>query len=85
MLRWTRVRGAGYYNVQLFRGRHKILSAWPTAAHLKLDRAWRYGGTRYRLAPGRRIRWFVWPGRGPRVRNDYGPLVGSRTFTLRAP
>jgi hypothetical protein len=84
-LRWTRVHGADYYNVQLFRGRHKILSAWPTGAHLQLRRSWLYGGERHRLGAGRKIRWFVWPGHGPRALSDYGPLVGSRTFTLGAP
>ena len=29
LLRWKRKRGATYYNVQLFRGSRKILSAWP--------------------------------------------------------
>jgi hypothetical protein len=85
MLRWTRVRGADYYNVQLFRGRHKVLSAWPARARLKLDRRWRYAGRRHRLARGHRYRWYVWPGHGARAANDYGPLVGTRTFTLGAP
>jgi hypothetical protein len=84
-LRWTKVRGADYYNVQLFRGGRKILSAWPSRTDLQLDRKWRYAGRRHRLVPGEKVRWFVWPGRGPRARSDYGPLVGSRTFTLRAP
>ena len=84
-LRWTKVRGADYYNVQLFRGGRKILSAWPSRTHLQLDRKWRYAGRRHRLVPGEKVRWFVWPGRGRRARSDYGPLVGSRTFTLRAP
>jgi hypothetical protein len=85
LLRWTPVHGARYYNVQVFRGRRKVLSAWPKAARLQLDRTWRFGGERRRLVDGRKYRWFVWPGRGPRLRNDYGPLIGTRTFTLRAP
>jgi hypothetical protein len=85
MLRWTRVRGADYYNVQLFRGHHKILSAWPSRPHFKLDRSWRFEGRRHRLRDGRKYRWFVWPGHGPRALSDYGPLVGTRTFTLGAP
>ena len=82
VLRWTAVRGADYYNVQLFRGRHKLLSAWPGRPRLQLEPEWRYGGTRYRLKPGRTYRWLVWPGRGKRTRNDYGPLIGRGTFTL---
>ena len=35
-----------------------------------------------RLKPGRRYTWLVWPGRGKRSRNDYGPLIGRGTFTV---
>ena len=83
-LQWTTVRGADYYNVQLFRGRRKLLSVWPTRPRLKLERAWRFEGHRRALKPGRRYRWLVWPGRGKRARNDYGPLIGSATFTVGA-
>jgi hypothetical protein len=78
-LRWTAVRGADYYNVQLWRGDRKLLSVWPTGAKLKLKRAWRYSG-RQRLQRGGRYRWLVWPGEGPRAQNDYGRLIGRRTF-----
>ena len=81
MLRWTEVREARYYNVQLLRNGRKLLSEWPGKAHLKLDRAWRFDGHRFRLRPGRRYTWLVWPGRGKRSRNDYGPLIGRATFT----
>ena len=84
-LRWTAVRGADYYNVQLFRGNRKILSVWPERPRLKLQRAWTFAGRHERLVAGRSYRWFVWPGRGPRARADYGRLVGARTFTFRAP
>ena len=30
LLRWSKVRGADYYNVQLLRDGRKVLSAWPT-------------------------------------------------------
>jgi hypothetical protein len=81
-LRWTRVRGAEYYNVQLFRGGRKILSAWPTKPHLQLDAKWRYAGHKRRLKSGKRYRWFVWPGEGSRSANDYGRLIGARTFVM---
>ena len=29
LLRWKKVRRAHYYNVQLYRGRTKVLSIWP--------------------------------------------------------
>jgi hypothetical protein len=81
-LRWTEIRGADYYNVQLFRGRRKILSAWPTKPRLQLDSKWRYAGHKRRLKPGKRYRWLVWPGDGPRSNNDYGRLIGARTFVI---
>jgi hypothetical protein len=84
LLRWTSVRGADYYNVQLYRGRHKLLSAWPGRPRLQLDRRWRFAGRSHRLEDGERYRWFVWPGRGPRADSAYGRLIGTSTFTLGA-
>jgi hypothetical protein len=81
-LRWTSVRGADYYNVQLFRGRRKILSLWPEKPHLQLRSKWRYAGHKRRLKPGKRYRWFVWPGEGRRSSSDYGRLIGARTFVI---
>jgi hypothetical protein len=83
-LRWTEVRGARYYNVQLLRNGRKVLSAWPSKPRLELDRTWRFDGHRFRLRAGRRYTWLVWPGRGKRSRNDYGPLIGRGTFTVAA-
>jgi hypothetical protein len=80
VLRWTPVRGASYYNVQLYRG-GKILSAWPRHASLRLKRAWLFNGRLYRLVPGR-YRWYVWPGFGPRAAAQYGPLIGRGRFVV---
>ncbi|HEX2103402.1 MAG TPA: hypothetical protein VHF51_07100 [Solirubrobacteraceae bacterium] len=81
LLRWQRVRGARYYNVQLFRGDRKVMSAWPTRAALRLHRSWRYGGRRQRLSPGV-YTWFVWPGYGKRSERRYGRLLGTRRFAV---
>jgi hypothetical protein len=81
LLRWTPIRGARYYNVQLFRDGRKILSAWPTRARLQLKRAWRYGATRVRFEAGT-YRWQVWPGRVARSKADYGPRIGIRKFVV---
>jgi hypothetical protein len=81
MLRWTQVRKASYYNVQLFRG-SKILSVWPRHASLKLARSWRFAGRRHRLAPGR-YHWYVWPGYGPQSASRYGKAVGNAVFVIR--
>jgi hypothetical protein len=77
---WTAVKGAGYYNLQLFRGR-KVLSAWPVRSGFQLRRTWVYNGRRYRLRPGV-YRWYVWPGRGRISANRYGRLLGSSTFVV---
>jgi hypothetical protein len=84
LLRWTPVKGATYYNVQLYRGHHKLLSVWPAGPSLQLARAWRYGGTEQRLGPGR-YTWYVWPGFGAFAAARYGSLVGHRTFIVRSP
>jgi hypothetical protein len=80
-LSWTLVRNARYYNVQLFRAGHKILSEWPVVAHLQLQASWRFRGRQQQLGPGK-YTWFVWPGFGPRSARQFGRLIGSRTFTV---
>jgi hypothetical protein len=80
MLRWTPVRNATYYNVQLYDG-GKVLSAWPAHARFRLGRHWRFGGHLHRLRPGR-YRWYVWPGYGPRSAARYGHVVGKGTFVI---
>jgi hypothetical protein len=81
VLRWTTVRGARYYNVQLFRDGRKVLSAWPAQARLKLKHRWRYGGRRLRFVAGE-YKWLVWPGRGARSKAEYGERIGVRKFTV---
>lgn len=80
-LAWRRVAGARFYNVQLYRGRVKILSAWPRGPQLRLARTWLYGGKRRRLEPAL-YRWYVWPARGSRERPTYGRALGSSTFRV---
>jgi hypothetical protein len=81
VLRWTPVRRAGYYNIQLFRNGRKVLSAWPEKARYRLKRSWTYAGKRRRLGPGK-YRWVVWPGYGQRSKSDYGEPLGPRTFRV---
>jgi hypothetical protein len=82
VLLWTPVPRATYYNVQLYRGRQKILSAWPRHPRYALSRTWTFAGRTYRLSPGL-YKWLVWPGQGPRTAGRYGPLLGQSTFTVR--
>jgi hypothetical protein len=82
VLRWAPFRSPRYYNVQLWRGGGKIMSAWPSKARLRLTKIWTFNGRRYRLSPGR-YRWFVFPGYGPRVQGRYGKMLGSSVFFVR--
>jgi hypothetical protein len=81
LLRWMPVRGARYYNVQLFRGARKVLSAWPKRPRYQIKSHWTQLGTRQRLRRGR-YRWYVWPGFGARPKARYGDLIGGRAFTV---
>ncbi len=81
LLRWSKVAGADYYNVQLFVAGHKVLSLWPVGTTLKLPRSWTYGGKRHSLVKGR-YRWYVWPGFGPRSASKYGKLLGASVFNF---
>ena len=83
LLRWTSDRRANYYNIQLFRGNHKVLSAWPKRAGFQLASKWSYQRHRYRLRPGK-YRWYVWPGFGRRSAVNYGRAIGSSTFVIAA-
>jgi hypothetical protein len=80
-LSWWGVAKADYYNVQVYRGRLKVLSLWPVLEKLMLQRTWRYAGRSFELVPGR-YRWYVWPGLGERKLNRYGPMLGGGTFVV---
>ena len=84
LLDWRRVRGADYYNVQLFRNGRKILSAWPRFSKLQLRKQWRYAGKTRKLSPGI-YHWYVWPGYGPRAAHRYGKLITQKKFRVTAP
>jgi hypothetical protein len=58
LLEWKPVSKATYYNVQLYRGKRKVLSTWPRAEKLQLAASWRFDGSRRKLVPGR-YRWYV--------------------------
>jgi hypothetical protein len=81
VLIWKPARRASYYNVQIFRGRTKVLSTWPKRPRLMLKRRWQFGGKRYRLLPGKYC-WYVWPGKGRRAKRDYGKRLGRSCFRI---
>lgn len=82
LLAWRGVPRATYYNVQLFRNGHQILSAWPSRARLQLHDQWTHHGRRMLLSPGRYV-WFVWPGFGDPARAQYGTVIGRSTFRVQ--
>jgi xanthosine utilization system XapX-like protein len=82
-LRWRARPGAKYYNLQLFRNGHKILSAWPTVPRYTLHAAWKYRGQRHRLVAGH-YRWYAWAGYGARNRHHYGKTPIRGTVTIPA-
>jgi HYR domain-containing protein len=84
LLDWEGSSSARYYNVQVYDGAEKVLSAWPNATKLALKRSWKYKGKNQRLKRGRMYRWYVWPGLGARKDARYGQLLGSSTFQIVA-
>jgi hypothetical protein len=83
-LEWMPVRGARYYNLQLWRNGRKVLSTWPARSHFQLKKRWEFGGRRWRFERGR-YRWLVWPGFGARSKGDYGRRIGPSTFRVGRP
>jgi hypothetical protein len=80
ILRWAAVKGARYYNVQLYRGSKRVYAAWPTTNQLGLPAVWRWARHTRRLSPGR-YRWYVWAGFGARSFARYR-TVGSAQFVV---
>lgn len=83
ILRWRRVAGAAYYNVQLFRNSQRIYAAWPRMHQIGLPTSWKWSGRSFHLSPGR-YRWYVWAGFGPRRTARYR-IVGSAKFVMPGP
>jgi hypothetical protein len=80
ILQWGAVPRATYYNVQLFRGRKRILAAWPQTHRFAVPAAWKWDGRSFRLGPGH-YHWYVWAGFGLRSFADYR-TVGSAQFIV---
>jgi len=82
MLRWRPVRKAHFYNVQVFRRGHKMLSAWPGRARFRLHARWVFRGDAYRLRPGK-YTWLVYPAFGTPSNPRYGKVLGLSSFVRR--
>ena len=73
-LSWPIVKGARYYNVQIYAGKRRILVSWPAGHALTLPRA--------KLTRGKKYTWYVWPGLGAKAKAHYGKLIGKNVFTF---
>jgi hypothetical protein len=82
ILRWPAVRGATYYNVQLYRGSKRVFAAWPLKNHLGLPARWKWAGKLRHLSPGR-YRWYVWAGLGKRSFARYRTLGDAQFIVPR--
>jgi hypothetical protein len=78
LLDWVSVPRALDYNAQLWHNGRKILSRWPSASRLSVQRSWRFQGRAYRLQRGESYTWYVWP----RFRSGYGRLLGGSRFVF---
>jgi hypothetical protein len=82
-LRWSRVRGASYYDVRLFRRGVRVLDLWPSRPVVNVPRSWVYGGAHYRLQTGR-YQWFVYPGIGKPLQLRLQKLHKAGVLVVRA-
>jgi hypothetical protein len=73
-LRWKPARRATSYNVQVFRGRRRVLNAWSRDTRLRVPRGV--------LRQGRTYVWVVWPANGPRRAARFALPVGRSTFAV---
>jgi hypothetical protein len=81
LIDWTSVPTATYYNIQIWRNGHKVLSRWPLLSRFRMRSSWSYGGRTYSFGDGRYV-IYVWPGFGSKARADYGPLLGWTSFSV---
>lgn len=82
LLEWLPIAKTTYYNLQVWCGGRKILSAWPKRPRLVLPARGKLAGRAYVLPLGS-CRWYVWPGHGRFVEKRYGRLAGTSTFVRR--
>ena len=71
-LRWDGVKGAAYYNIQIFDGKKRVAISWPTKTSYSVPGS--------ALKKGHRYTWYVWPGFGALAKAQYGALIGKATF-----
>ena len=79
---WSPVAEARFYNLQLWRGKVKLLTTWVRAPKLELPYRWKLKGASHSLVNGR-YTLYVWPAFGTQRDPKYGKLLGQVGFTFR--
>ena len=82
LVRWVPVAKARFYNVQLWRGKKKLLTTWPSETRFRLNDTWTFGGRKQHLQDGK-YQVFVWPAFGTLATPRYGKLVGRTDFVVK--
>jgi len=82
LIDWTPVRNATYYNVQVWRNGHKVLSRWPLRSSTRLRSRWTFAGRTLSFTSGHYV-VYAWPGFGSKASANYGPLLGWTSFEVR--
>jgi hypothetical protein len=82
IVRWVPVSKARFYNVQLWRGKVKLLTTWVKQPKLALKQRWSLDGVRHSLVNGS-YRLYVWPAFGTARTPRYGKLLGQVSFVIR--
>ena len=83
LVEWAKVPKARFYNVQLWRGRQKLLTTWLRSTKLKLRPTWSLSGEAAAAPPGRLHRASSGPRSGRRSAPQYGKLLGKVRFVVR--
>jgi len=81
LVAWAPVAEARFYNLQLWRGKAKLLTTWVQVPKLQLSARWKLNGVPHSLVAGR-YRLYVWPAFGTKRDPRYGKLVGQAGFVV---
>ncbi|HEX2302191.1 MAG TPA: hypothetical protein VHH57_01095 [Gaiella sp.] len=82
LVEWSPVSKARFYNVQLWRGRVKVLTTWVRAPKLKLKQTWALQGARQTLRDGKYL-IYVFPAFGTAKSPNFGKLLGQVRFVVK--
>jgi hypothetical protein len=80
-LTWKRVKGAAFYNIQIWRSGKKVLSKWPSGTGFRMPAKWSFKNRTRTLQAGY-YRWYVWSWVGSRRHGHY-KYVGTSSFRFK--